>query len=54
MPEKVLEGLVHHTPLRRMGKPEEIAEVYLWLASDGAFYVHGTTISVDGGLVVGT
>ncbi len=54
MPDKVLEGMVQHTPLRRMGRPEEIAAVYVWLASDAASYVHGTTISVDGGLVVGT
>jgi 3-oxoacyl-[acyl-carrier protein] reductase len=54
MPDKVLEGMVQHTPLRRMAKPEEIAEVYLWLASDSASYVHGATLSVDGGLVVGT
>ncbi|MHC4610313.1 MAG: 3-oxoacyl-ACP reductase FabG, partial [Planctomycetota bacterium] len=54
MPQKVLDGMVGHTPLRRMGTPEEIAEVYLWLASDAASYVHGAVLSVDGGLVVGT
>ncbi len=54
MPEKVLQGMVQHTPLRRMGTPEELAETYLWLASDAASYVHGATLSVDGGLVVGT
>lgn len=54
MPEKVLEGMVQHTPLGRMGRPEDIAETYLWLASDAASFVHGTVISVDGGLVVGT
>ena len=54
MPQKFLDGMVQHTPLHRMGTPEEIAEVYLWLASDAASYVSGTVISVDGGLVVGT
>ncbi len=54
MPEKVLDGMVHRTPLRRMARPEEIAEAYVWLASDSASYVHGTTLPVDGGLVVGT
>ncbi len=54
MPQKILDGMVQHTPLHRMGTPEEIAEVYLWLASDAASYVSGTVISVDGGLVVGT
>ena len=54
MPQKVLDALIAKTPLRRMGKPEEIAEAYRWLASDAAAYVHGTVLSVDGGLVVGT
>jgi len=54
MPEKVLEGMVAKTPLGRMGKPEDIAEAFLWLASDAASFVHGTVLSVDGGLVLGT
>lgn len=54
MPPKVLDGMVGHTPLGRMGAPEEVAEAYLWLASDAASYVHGTVLSVDGGLVPGT
>lgn len=54
MPEKVLEGMVQHTPLRRMARPEEIAEAYVWLASNSASYVHGMTLPIDGGLVVGT
>lgn len=54
MPQKVLDGMVAHTPIGRMGKPEEIAEAYLWLASDAASYVHGAVLSVDGGLVTGT
>lgn len=54
MPEKVIEGMVTHTPLGRMGKPEDIANTYLWLASDAASFVHGAVISVDGGLVLGT
>ncbi|MCB1054224.1 MAG: 3-oxoacyl-ACP reductase FabG [Acidobacteria bacterium] len=54
MPEKVLGGMVQHTPLARMGTPEEVAEAYLWLASDAASYVHGAVLSVDGGLVTGT
>ncbi len=54
VPQKILDGMIAHTPLRRIGKPEELAEVYLWLASDSASYVHGTVISADGGLVVGT
>jgi 3-oxoacyl-[acyl-carrier protein] reductase len=54
MPEKVIEGMVSHTPLGRMGKPEDIASTYLWLASDAATFVHGAVISVDGGIVLGT
>ena len=36
-------------PLGRMGVPEEVAQVVMWLASDAASYVHGTTIDVAGG-----
>lgn len=54
MPPRVLENIVGHTPLGRMGTPEEIAEAYLWLASDAASFVNGTVLSVDGGLVPGT
>ncbi|HYU34713.1 MAG TPA: 3-oxoacyl-ACP reductase FabG [Thermoanaerobaculia bacterium] len=54
MPEKVLASMVEHTPIGRMGRPEDIAEAYFWLASDAASFVHGTVLSVDGGLVIGT
>ena len=54
MPEKVLQSMVEHTPIGRMGEPEDIAEAYAWLASDAASFVHGTVLSVDGGLVIGT
>ena len=54
MPQKILDGMVSHTPLGRMGRPAEVAEAYFWLASDAASYVHGTVLSVDGGLVTGT
>ena len=54
MPEKVLDSMVQHTPIGRMGEPRDIAEAYFWLASDAASFVHGTVLSVDGGLVIGT
>ncbi len=54
MPQKILDGMVAHTPIGRIGRPEELAEAYLWLASDAASYVHGAVLSVDGGIVTGT
>jgi len=54
MPEKVIQTMVSHTPLGRMGKPEDVAEAYLWLASDAASFITGIVLSVDGGLVLGT
>ena len=54
MPEKILEGLAAKTPLGRMGKPEDVANLYCWLASDEAAYISGTAISIDGGMVLGT
>ncbi len=54
MPEKVLEGMVAHTPIGRMGQPIDIANAYVFLASDAASFITGAVLSVDGGLVVGT
>jgi len=54
MPEKILQGMVARTPLGRMGQPRDIADAYVWLASDAASWVTGQTLGVDGGLVVGT
>jgi len=54
MPENILNEMKSHTPLGRLGEPVDIANAYVWLASDEAAFVHGTTISVDGGIVVGT
>ncbi len=54
MPQKILDGMVARTPIGRMGRPEDIANAYVWLASDAASFVSGAVLSVDGGLVVGT
>jgi 3-oxoacyl-[acyl-carrier protein] reductase len=37
-----------------MGEPGDVAEAYVWLASEAASFVHGAVLSVDGGLVLGT
>jgi 3-oxoacyl-[acyl-carrier protein] reductase len=52
VPENVIDAMVAKTPLARMGKPEDIANAYVYLASDMAAFVTGTVISVDGGLVI--
>jgi 3-oxoacyl-[acyl-carrier protein] reductase len=52
VPEKVLETLRGKSPLGRMGYPEEIANAYLFLASEKAAFITGTVISVDGGLTI--
>ncbi len=54
MPEKIIEGMVARTPLGRMGQPEDIANAYLFLASEEASFITGAVLRVDGGLVVGT
>jgi 3-oxoacyl-[acyl-carrier protein] reductase len=54
MPEKVLQAMVARTPLGRVGTPEDVANTYVWLASDQASFIHGAVISVDGGVVLGT
>jgi 3-oxoacyl-[acyl-carrier protein] reductase len=54
MPDKVLDGMRKRIPLGRLGKPEEVANVYLFLASDEASYISGAVLRVDGAFVVGT
>jgi len=54
MPEKILDGMKGHTPLRRLGEPRDIANGYLFLASDEASFISGTVLRIDGGIVVGT
>ncbi|MBC8538999.1 3-oxoacyl-[acyl-carrier-protein] reductase [Christensenellaceae bacterium NSJ-63] len=50
LPEKVKEGALATIPMRRMGTPEEIADVAAFLVSDAASYITGAVLQVDGGL----
>ncbi len=52
IPEEVKNAIVSRIPLGRMGSPEDVAFVYLFLASDEARYINGAVISVDGGMTV--
>ncbi|MDI4632608.1 3-oxoacyl-ACP reductase FabG [Pelomonas sp. V22] len=52
IPQKVIDEMQAHVPLRRLGKPEEIANVYAFLASDEASYVNGAVLEVSGGMTV--
>ena len=48
---KQMQQLISEIPLRRMGKPEEIADLAVYLASDSASYVTGSTFVIDGGMM---
>jgi 3-oxoacyl-[acyl-carrier protein] reductase len=50
MSESIAENLLEHVPARRAGTPDEVAECVRFLASDGAAYVTGVCLTVDGGL----
>lgn len=52
VPEKVIEMMKAGSPLGRIGKPEEIAAAYAFLASDEAKFITGTCLNIDGGLSV--
>lgn len=52
VPEKVMDMMLSRTPMARMGTVEDIANAYLFLASDEASFITGVTLSVDGGLVI--
>ncbi|MFW6096709.1 MAG: 3-oxoacyl-ACP reductase FabG [Chloroflexota bacterium] len=52
IPEKVMDNLRTRIAMNRLGEPEEVANAYLWLASDEASYVNGHVLAVDGGTVL--
>ncbi|MHA1157628.1 MAG: acetoacetyl-CoA reductase [Alphaproteobacteria bacterium] len=49
MPEKALESIVAHIPVGRLGKPEEIAALAVYLASDAAAFMTGAVLGINGG-----
>lgn len=52
IPPAVMQKMVDKVPMGRLGRPEEIARVYAFLASDEASYINGTTIEVSGGIMM--
>jgi 3-oxoacyl-[acyl-carrier protein] reductase len=50
LPEKVREAAQENTALKRLGKPENVADAVYFLAADSGAYITGQVISVDGGL----
>ncbi|MEW9899901.1 3-oxoacyl-ACP reductase FabG [Chitinivorax sp. PXF-14] len=52
MPEKVIQQMEEKVPLRRLGTPEEMANVYAFLASDEASYINGAAIEATGGVML--
>ena len=52
MPEKVLNMMRDKAPMKRLGLPEDVANAYLYLASDEASFVTGSVLEVTGGIVL--
>ena len=52
LPEKVKEGYLSQIPLKRAGKPEDIAQAVRFLVSPAAAYITGTVLNVSGGLLI--
>lgn len=52
VPDKVIQQMIAMVPLQRLGKPEDIAKAYLYLASDDSDYVTGSVLHVDGGIMM--
>lgn len=52
MPSEVIEKMAERVPIKRLGQPEDIANLNAFLASDAADYINGAVISVDGGITL--
>jgi 3-oxoacyl-[acyl-carrier protein] reductase len=52
IPAKIIEAMKEKVPLRKLGTPDDVANVYAFLASKEAAFISGTVISVDGGLTI--
>lgn len=52
LPEELIQAVIQRTPLGRQGRPEDVASVHLFLASDEASFVNGAVVPVDGGLTL--
>ncbi|MCK6208414.1 3-oxoacyl-ACP reductase FabG [Bacillus infantis] len=52
LPEKVKDSMKEKSPLNQMGRPEDVANGYAFLASDEARFITGAILSIDGGLVI--
>jgi NAD(P)-dependent dehydrogenase (short-subunit alcohol dehydrogenase family) len=50
---KILAQMMHHVPMKRVAKPEEMAGTVLYLVSNASSYTTGTAINVDGGYLIG-
>jgi len=52
VPPKVVAAAVLRTPAGRLGRPDEVANVYVFLASDLATFINGAVVGVDGGILL--
>ncbi|MFH1713607.1 MAG: SDR family oxidoreductase, partial [Patescibacteria group bacterium] len=50
---KAMDGMLARVPLGRLGKPEEIADLVVFLASDKSSYITGSIVVIDGGWLAG-
>jgi 3-oxoacyl-[acyl-carrier protein] reductase len=52
IPPKVIKALEEKVPMKRLGKPEDVANTFAFLASDEASYINGAVLEVSGGLII--